>query len=424
MKRRRANQKPKKKIETNKNHREINMKKIAFVGASMRSRAFVRALKKDYAETHQLCAVMDIDDGKMRGFNESIGIDLPRYTDFDQMCDETRPDLLLISTVDYFHRDYIVKSLDRKIAFICEKPLCVNIEQCRDIITAQKRNPEVSAATSHNARYHVMARTIKRLLDEGAIGRVNSVNYAEMLDFEHGTSYFRRWNRKKELSGGLQIHKSSHHFDKLNWWLNSHVAAVNASGALRSFGADASPFHGENCETCPHTAKCRFVVDYEKKNYIDFDIFMKYRSEDSYIPNKCVFSPEIDIEDFLNVGLAYENGVSVNYTLAAHCNYEGETIIFEGDKGRLEMICRYQPGHQFSSMEIFRFGQSEPEKVEIKLEEGSHGGADNRLYEDLFGEAQSGQLATLEDGIQAVLAGIAVNKSLETGSKVDVQSLL
>ncbi|MFA6294745.1 MAG: Gfo/Idh/MocA family oxidoreductase, partial [Victivallales bacterium] len=177
------------------------MKKIALVGASMRICAFVQALKRDYAKTHQLCAVMDIDDGKMRGFNESVGLDLPRYSDFDRMCDETKPDLLLISTVDCFHRDYIVKGLDRKIACISEKPLCVNLEQCRDIIAAQRRNPGIFAATTHNARYHVAACAVKHLLDEDVIGKVNSVSYAEMLDYGHGASYFRRWNRKKELSG-------------------------------------------------------------------------------------------------------------------------------------------------------------------------------------------------------------------------------
>jgi predicted dehydrogenase len=400
------------------------MKKIALVGASMRICAFVKALKKDYAKTHRLCAVMDIDDGKMRGFNESIGLDLPRYTDFDRMCDEMKPDILLISTVDCFHRDYIVKGLDRKISCISEKPLCVNSEQCRDIIAAQRRNPGIFAATSHNARYHVAARTVKRLLEEGAIGRVSSVSYAEMLDYGHGASYFRRWNRKKELSGGLQIHKSSHHFDKINWWLNSRATTLTATGGLRAYGPKASPFHGERCATCPHTGKCRFAVDYKSGNYINFDIFMKYRSENSYTPDQCVFSPEIDIEDFLSVGFNCENGVCVNYTLAAHCNYEGETIIFEGELGRLEMIRRTRPVREFSSVELFRFGKPDPEKMDLKFEEGSHGGADNRLYEDLFGETKSGRLATLEDGIQAVLTGIAVNESLKTGSRVDVQSLL
>jgi len=299
------------------------MKKIALVGASMRIRAFVQALKKNYAGTHRLCAVIDVDDGKMRAFSESVGLELPRYTDFDRLCTETEPDLLLISTVDCFHRDYLVKGLDRKIACISEKPLCVNVEQCRDILAAQQRNPGVFAATSHNARYHVTARTVKRLLDDGAIGRVNSISYAEMLDYGHGASYFRRWNRRKALSGGLQIHKSSHHFDKINWWLRSRVASLSATGGLRAYGPNASPFRGERCATCPHTGQCRFAVDYAAGKYIDFDLFLKYRSANSYTPDQCVFSPEIDIEDFLSVGMNCENGVFVNYTLAAHCNYEG-----------------------------------------------------------------------------------------------------
>jgi len=400
------------------------MKKIALVGASVRIRAFVEALKKDYADDYQLCAVMDIDEGKMRAFNESVSLDLISYVDFDKMCDEVKPDLLLISTVDYFHRDYIVKALARKIAFICEKPLCVNLEQCQDIILAQEQNPEIFAVTSHNARYHVAARTVKKILDEGTIGRVNSASYAEMLDFRHGASYFRRWNRIKKLSGGLQIHKSSHHFDKLNWWLNSLATSLNATGGLRAYGADASEFHGERCINCEHTEKCRFAADYHDKPSVAYELFLKYRSENSYTPDKCVFAPEIDIEDFLSVGIKYENGVDVNYTLSAHCNYEGENIVFEGDKGRVEMIRRIYEGKDVSTVKVFRFGQREPEEIELKFEEGSHGGADKRLYDDLFGEADSGRLATLEDGIQAVLIGVAVNKSLETGSKVDVQSML
>ena len=400
------------------------MSKIALVGASVRIRGFVRAIKEKYSQVHELCAVMDIDDGKMRAFNESIDLDLPHYTDFARMCDEVKPDLLLISTVDYFHRDYLVEALNRKINCICEKPLCVNIEQCRDILDAQQRNPEVFAATSHNARYHVAARTVKKLLDDGAIGRVNSVHYGEMLDYVHGASYFRRWNRNKKLSGGLQIHKSSHHFDKLNWWLGSRAESLVAMGGLNAYGAQASPFYGERCATCPHTEKCRFAIDYDSGNGFDYQLFLKYRSENSYTPDKCVFAPEIDIEDWLSVGIKFENGVYVNYNLAAHCNYEGETIIFEGELGRIEMLRRKRTGGEFSSVEVFRFEQEKPEQIDLKLESGTHGGADNRLFEDLFGTEKSGRLATLDDGIQAVLTGIAVNESLTNGKEVHVQSLL
>ncbi len=401
------------------------MKNIALVGASMRIRAFVRALKEQYADRWQVVAVMDTDSGKMRGFNESVGLELAYYHDFDKMCNEVNPDLLLISTIDCSHRDYLVRALEHGVACICEKPLCVDAEQCRDILDARRKHPDVFAATSHNARYHVAARAVKKLLDEGAIGRVNSAGYTEMLGLDHGVSYFRRWNRLKKNSGGLAIHKASHHFDKLNWWLNSRAAEVSAIGGLRCYGSKASPFRGVNCRSCPHTAQCRFAYDYSQHTYVDFDLFDKYGAPDSYRPDQCVFAPEIDIEDFLSAGIRFENGVYVNYTLSAHCNFEGEDIFFEGDLGRIEMRRRKGYGTpEKSSVLLYRFGTAEPENIELKLEAGTHGGADSRLYEDLFGDADSGRLATLEDGIQAVLTGVAVNESIRTGGKIDVQSLL
>jgi len=87
------------------------------------------------------------------------------------------------------------------------------------------------------------------------------------------------------------------------------------------------------------------------------------------------------------------------------------------------MIRRSRPGREFSSVELFRFGKTAAETIDLTFEEGSHGGADNRLFEDLFGEEKSGRLATLEDGIQGVLPGIAVNESLRSGCRVDVQSM-
>lgn len=399
------------------------MIKVALIGTSMRIRPFVEALKKNYSDTHQVCALLDIDAGKMRAFAENLELKAPCFQDFEELCAQAAPDLLLISTVDNSHCEYLVRALDRRISCICEKPLCVDAGQCRKILQAQAHNSGVFAATSHNARYHIAARTVKKMLDDGVIGRVNSVHYAEMLDLVHGTSYFRRWNRVKKNSGGLAVHKASHHFDKLNWWLNSRAAEVTAAGGLKCFGVNASPFHGENCRSCPHTAECRFAVPPE--HYRDYELFYKYAAPDSYKPDLCVFSPEIDIEDFLSAGIKFANGVYCNYTLAAHCNFEGEDIFFEGDLGRIEM--RRRKGcnaPEKSSVLLYRFGTAEPENIELKLESGTHGGADARLYEDLFGNAGSGRLATLDDGIQAVLTGVAVNESIRTGRKIDVQSLL
>ncbi len=410
-----------------------NKKKVALIGASMRVRPFVTALQNNYTDKYELAALMDIDPAKMTGFNESLNINIPVYIDFDKMCEEINPDLAIITTVDYFHAEYTVKCLDRKIDCIIEKPLCVNARQCRQIMEAQKRNPEVFAVTSHNARYHATIKKIKELLDNDAIGKVRSVNYKEMLDLKHGTSYFRRWNRHKKLSGGLQVHKSSHHFDKLNWLLNSHAIKLIASGKLVAYGKDASEFRGKKCSTCPHADKCGSFVDRIGDNYYN-QLFFKYQQTNKYYsPDLCIFSPKIDIEDFFTATYEYANGIPVSYALNAHSNIEGEDIVIEGEKGRIELTRRNPTvvdenfvaiGKTVNALKIYRFKQADPEVIDIITGSGGHGGSDTILFNDLFGDSPSDTLASLEDGIQAVLIGCAVNRSLETGKEVDVQALL
>ena len=128
------------------------MKRIAIVGCGLRIIAFAKALKNTYNQTHQIVALMDNDPGKMDRFAKWVELDVPQYTDYDKMCAEIMPDLVIIGTTDTFHAEYIVRSLDKKIGVISEKPLCINAEQCVLIREACKRNPEVFAVTSHNSR--------------------------------------------------------------------------------------------------------------------------------------------------------------------------------------------------------------------------------------------------------------------------------
>lgn len=397
------------------------MKRVAIVGCGLRMLAFAAALAAKYSGTHKIIALMDVDPGKMRGFSRSAGLNVPLYTDFDRMCDECRPDLLLIGTVDVFHAGYVVRSLDRKIACVSEKPLCVNVEQCRLILAAQRRNPEVFAATSHNSRYRPVARTLKGLLDSGAVGKILSIDYRETLDKVHGKSYFRRWNSRRKFSNGLELHKSTHHFDKMNCLLNSHAVEVTASGALLSYGANVPHrFSGENCHTCPHRPECPDAADY------NHDLF----DSENYTPDMCIWSPEIDIEDTFTAGIRFANGVFASYSLQAFADYEGEVLHIQGETGRVEARQFQYSSNiddlhgmkaiQEESIRIFRFGSSIPEDIPILHGTGSHGGADTLLFAELFAPVPPPTLPSLSDGIQAVLTGAAVVESIKQGRSVKI----
>jgi len=54
-------------------------------------------------------------------------------------------------------------------------------------------------------------------------------------------------NRNQRKSGGLLVHKSTQHFDLVNWWVSGMAKEVVAAGdAARSFRA------GRNCQVSAH----------------------------------------------------------------------------------------------------------------------------------------------------------------------------
>ena len=67
---------------------------------------------------------------------------------------------------------------------------------------------------------------------KGVIGEINSVHFEWLLNTRHGADYFRRRHRDKRNSGGLLVHKSTHHFDLVNFWLGTTPKTVFAMGGL------------------------------------------------------------------------------------------------------------------------------------------------------------------------------------------------
>ena len=76
-----------------------------------------------------------------------------------------------------------------------------------------------------NYRYSPRNSALRQVIQDGTIGEVTSIDFSWVLDTKHGADYFRRWHREKKNSGGLLIHKASHHFDLVNWWIRIEPAA-------------------------------------------------------------------------------------------------------------------------------------------------------------------------------------------------------
>ena len=392
---------------------------------------FVKPILREFANCAELVGVCDHNPKRLEGAAAWIGQKLPAFTDFDKMLADTKPDCVVVATRDCTHADFVVRALRAGKRVYVEKPLCTTAGQCRDILAAARESGQLCLVT-HNMRYDYASLSIRSILQQGRAGKVKFVQFEENLDRGHGADYFRRWHCHRANTGGLQIHKASHQFDLLNWWIGSKPATLSAQGSLQFYGRN-NAYHGTNCRPCPHKARCPLYVDLTgidiyKKLYFDAE------EADGYLRDGCPFDPSIDIEDQLAVHIRYENGVDVSYTMVAYAPYESQRVIVDGTMGRLEYQTACSSGLVAALADITKETQrlvvpNEPIlDIDLTRPAGDHGGADPMLLRDFIGRdwnlPPNRQMASLEEAVQAVLIGAAVNKSIATGQPVNVQELL
>ncbi|MCA9886701.1 MAG: Gfo/Idh/MocA family oxidoreductase, partial [Anaerolineae bacterium] len=157
---------------------------------------------------------------------------------------ETKPDTVIVATIDAMHHHYIIRAMDLGCDVITEKPMTTDAAKLRAIFEAIDRTGR-SLRVTFNYRYAPAYTQFRELIMNGAVGRPLLVDFSWMLDTSHGADYFRRWHREKENSGGLMVHKATHHFDLVNWWIDSYPQEVFALGSLGFYGAKNAAARGE-----------------------------------------------------------------------------------------------------------------------------------------------------------------------------------
>ena len=402
--------------------------RMALVGTGARgSLTWGQDVVEGYSDVVEIVGLCDINSKRVEAAKKLIGTNAPSFVDFDRMIKETRPDTVMVTTVDATHARYIVRALELGCDVMTEKPLCTDEEQCVSILDAQKKSGK-KVTVAFNARHDPEAKKIKGLLMEKAVGDVISVDFHEYLDTSHGADYFRRWHRLKQNSGTLLVHKASHHFDLANWWLDSMPVEVTAFGDLKFYGRNNS-FRTTHCRVCPFKQQCKFYWDVtQNQGYVK--LYVDCESEDGYLRDGCVWREDINIYDTMSVVVKYENGVLLNYTANAYLPLEGQAISINGRTGRLDYNEFGGGGFGNKGLRLTRsFGKSEAIQDLEARRAGGHGGADTSLHDLIFrGSAGSDPLglrADLRAGARSSLIGIAAYRSIERGGRtIRIQDLV
>ncbi|KAH9433073.1 hypothetical protein MCOR02_007744 [Pyricularia oryzae] len=427
-------------------------KRYALVGTGGRAGFYYTAIAKTYSSTSEVVAFCDTNQTRMDYANAQLAQlghgPVPTYkapgdggSAFDTMVAETKPDEIIVTTIDRTHHTYIVRALELGCNVVTEKPMTIDGPRCREIFDAVERTGNRVRVT-FNYRYAPHNTKVAELIRSGAIGTVTSVHFEWMLNTSHGADYFRRWHRDRRNSGGLLVHKSTHHFDLVNFWLRTRPATVYAQGDLRFYGRDNAEARGETrfyarAHGSDAARADPFALHLEDHPSLRA-MYLDAEHEDAYHRDQSVFSDGISIEDTMSLLVRYRSGAVMTYSLTAYAPWEGFRVSFNGTGGRLEMEVvensyvnaggeQAEEGSLERRSIVLRRLLQKPEEIELQDSVGAHGGGDSVLLQDLFGEPVSDEYmraASHLDGALSILTGIAANRSIATGQVVNVDDVL
>lgn len=426
----------------------MSKKRYAQVGTGGRARFFYEAVATTYKETSEIVAFCDLSQTRMNYANkllsETYGVSaVPtyHYTDFDKMLDEVKPDCVIVTSVDRTHHQYIIRAMEKGYDVITEKPMTIDERKAQEIIDTQKRTGR-SLRVTFNYRYAPHNTKIRELIMNDTIGEVFSVHFEWLLNTQHGADYFRRWHRNKLNSGGLLVHKSTHHFDLVNFWLGNTPESVFAYGALNFYGMKNAERRGVKnfyyrCYGNEAAKGDPFAIDLEENEAMR-ELYLKAEGDSGYIRDRSVFSEDISIEDTMGVLVKYNCGTIMSYSLNAYMPWEGFNVVFNGSKGRIEMQVvekSYINAGGEKSDEGAAVGKTirvcpmfgKPYEVDIEEKAGGHGGGDPILLNDIFGVPVPDpfeRAASHVDGAMSILTGVAANKSIASGLEIKIDDLV
>ncbi|QBD76818.1 Gfo/Idh/MocA family oxidoreductase [Ktedonosporobacter rubrisoli] len=430
----------------------MHKKRYALVGTGSRARMFIDALTTTYRDVAELVAFCDISRVRMDWYNQYVqthaGLQpLPIFhaDQFEAMIEQTKPDTVIVTTMDSTHHIYIVRAMELGCDVLTEKPMTTDITKLQAIMQAVERSGH-TLRVSFNYRYAPAYTRFRELVMQGVVGKPLAVDFSWMLDTSHGADYFRRWHREKQNSGGLLIHKASHHFDLVNWWIDAYPREVFALGDLQFYGRANAESRGEHYTYQRYTgvseaANDPFALTLDK-NEAFRGLYLEAEEETGYLRDRNVFGEPITIEDTMCVCVRYRSGALLSYCLVAYSPWEGLRVAITGTRGRIELDVVENINHlqgdggaassaskgAFKSARIRAYPMfGTPYDVDIPAAQGGHGGADPVLLGQLFSPDPPNdpfkRAASHFDGAASALVGIAANEAMRTGQLIRIDDL-
>lgn len=322
--------------------------RVLVIGAGSRGSVYA-SYSQQYKGSMQVVGVADPNDSRRTKMQRENGIPESQcFRDWrDALGVPKFADAVIIATPDNMHYAPCMKALQMGYDVLLEKPIAQTAKECTDILHQARKYGRI-VGVCHVLRYAPYFRALKRVIDEGRIGDIISIQHLEPVRFHHmAHSYVRgNWHSSKETTP-IIIAKACHDLDIIRWLLGKPCKRVQAFGDLSFYTKKNEPKGAaDRCMDCSVERECAFsalkIYEREHKYLYVFDDLPEERAAKNakirdYLRTtnygRCVFRCDNDQCDHFLTNLEFADGVTASMQMEALTSYGGRKTRIMGTKG-------------------------------------------------------------------------------------------
>ena len=411
------------------------MEKITFavLGMGNRGTQYAANILK-YPEQAQVVAMADTRRNRLDAANKHLNLSEEMLFDSAEaiFAQPKLADIMVIATQDAQHKEHAIRAMELGYNLLLEKPISNKLSEITQIAKVAKELGR-TVFVCHVLRYTEFYKQIKKLLDQGVVGKIETVDASEHVGYYHIAHSYVRGNWHKEAdSSPMILAKCSHDMDILLWLIGKDCVKINSFGSLDYFTAENAPEGAtqrcKDCKVdCPYNAQKFYVsrIPGWPANVLHpeptEENILKVLDETNY--GKCVFHMDNDVVDHQTCNLLFEGGVTATFQMTGFNNKQTRHIRIMGTEGEIWGV--------MSQKKVYwqRYGEqvNEIDLTTLGTNFSGHGGGDQGLIHDVIrymrGEDfDSSSVTFIERSVQShYLAFAAESSRVQGGQLVDVE---
>lgn len=415
------------------------MKPITAIIVGGGHRSFIYA---DYSLSHpdelKIVGIADPDRSRVEDAMKKYNI--PEefcFSSAEELASRGRlADVIINGTMDKMHVATSIPLLKCGYDMLLEKPFAVNKTEMQELIDVVNTYGN-KVMVCHVLRYSEFYRQIKKVISDGDIGEIMSIQLCEDVSYHHyATSYVRgKWANSDICGTSMLLAKCCHDLDMMMWLAGDiKPEYVNSNGSQMYFNIDNAPLDsGTRCMVdCKHVDTCNLSA---RRIYLDmpgrWDFYVwpelhdapydeKYENLKYISPyGRCAFKCDNNVVDHQTVMIKFSNGATGSHNLTGGTAFSQRIIRVIGKKGEINGTFESQK---------FTVSYTNPHdnddhinKVYDLSSECSasvgHGGGDHALVEDFIkyvnNKETSPSCTSIHDSVAGHMVVFAADESME-----------